>query len=102
MPAGSAQKIRIRAIAPRVAIEVAKGLEKNGITAVDAPVSGGPTGAEKGTLAVMVSGPRRLDNELRPLFEAIGKVFWVGEAPGMGQTMKLANNLLSATALAIT
>lgn len=87
---------------PRVAIEVAQGLEQKGITAVDAPVSGGPSGAEKGTLAVMVSGPKRLDNALRPLFEVIGKVFWVGEAPGMGQTMKLANNMLSATAIAIT
>src|SRR3984885_4280066 len=38
---------------PRVAGEVAKGLEEKGIVAIDAPVSGGPAGAEKGTLAVM-------------------------------------------------
>lgn len=87
---------------PRTAAEVAAALAAKGITAVDAPVSGGPSGAEKGTLAVMVAGPKRLDNQLRPLLEIIGKVFWVGETAGMGQTMKLANNLLSATAVAIT
>jgi 3-hydroxyisobutyrate dehydrogenase-like beta-hydroxyacid dehydrogenase len=87
---------------PKVAAEVAHALGERGIVAVDAPVSGGPSGAEKGTLAVMVSGPRRLAAELEPILAAIGKVFWVGEQPGMGQTMKLANNLLSATAIAIT
>ena len=87
---------------PRVASEVAKGLEEKGIVAVDAPVSGGPSGAEKGTLAVMVSGPKSLTNELTPILGVIGKVFWVGEQPGLGQTMKLCNNLLSATAITIT
>ncbi len=87
---------------PRVASEVAKGLEEKGIVAVDAPVSGGPSGAEKGTLAVMVSGPKSLTNELAPILGVIGKVFWVGEQPGLGQTMKLCNNLLSATAITIT
>lgn len=87
---------------PRAAIEVAKGLEAKGIVAVDAPVSGGPAGAEKGTLAVMVSGPKRLSEQLTPIIGVIGKVFWVGEQPGLGQTMKLCNNLLSATAITIT
>jgi 3-hydroxyisobutyrate dehydrogenase-like beta-hydroxyacid dehydrogenase len=87
---------------PRVASEVAKSLEEKGIIAVDAPVSGGPSGAEKGTLAVMVSGPKRLTSELTPILSVIGKVFWVGEQPGLGQTMKLCNNLLSATAITIT
>jgi 3-hydroxyisobutyrate dehydrogenase-like beta-hydroxyacid dehydrogenase len=87
---------------PRVASEVALGLEEKGIVAVDAPVSGGPAGAEKGTLAVMVSGPKRLSDELTPILSVIGKVFWVGEQPGLGQTMKLCNNLLSATAITIT
>ena len=87
---------------PRVAAEVAQALQEKGIVAVDAPVSGGPAGAEKGTLAVMVSGPRTLSEELMPLLAVIGKVFWVGETPGLGQTMKLCNNLLSATAVSIT
>ena len=87
---------------PSVAGEVAKALEEKGIIAVDAPVSGGPAGADKGTLAVMVSGPKRLESELTPILSVIGKVFWVGERAGLGQTMKLCNNLLSATAITIT
>jgi 3-hydroxyisobutyrate dehydrogenase-like beta-hydroxyacid dehydrogenase len=87
---------------PRVAKEVAEGLARKGITAVDAPVSGGPTGAEKGTLAMMIACPRPLADELRPVIEVLGKFFYIGEAPGLGQTMKVINNLLSATAITIT
>ncbi|MEJ0071495.1 MAG: NAD(P)-dependent oxidoreductase [Pseudomonadota bacterium] len=85
---------------PRVAAEVAKALAEKGISAIDAPVSGGVGGASKGTLAVMVSGPHNLCGELRPLFETIGKYFYIGDKPGMGQLMKLANNMLSAATLA--
>lgn len=87
---------------PRVAVEVARALAEKDIVAVDAPVSGGPAGAEKGTVAVMVSGPQRLAAALRPILAVVGKVFWVGERPGLGQTMKLCNNLLSAAAVTIT
>ena len=87
---------------PRVAKEVAEGLAKKGITAVDAPVSGGPSGAEKGTLAMMIACPRALADELRPVIEVLGKFFYIGEEPGLGQTMKVINNLLSATAITIT
>jgi 3-hydroxyisobutyrate dehydrogenase-like beta-hydroxyacid dehydrogenase len=87
---------------PRVATEVATALAGKGITAVDAPVSGGPGGAEKGTLAVMVSCPQPLAERLRPVFDVIGRFFWVGDRPGMGQTMKLVNNILSASALCMT
>jgi len=87
---------------PRAAQQIAKALEAQGITAVDAPVSGGVGGAQKGTLAVMVSCPRSRFEAIRPLLEIVGKVFYLGDQPGLGQTMKLANNLLSATALAIT
>jgi len=65
-------------------------------------VSGGPGGAEKGTLAVMVSGPAADIELLRPALSVFGKIFVIGERPGMAQTMKLANNLLSATAMAAT
>ena len=84
---------------PRVAKEVAEGLAKKGITAVDSPVSGGPTGAEKGTLAMMIACPRPLADELRPAIEVLGKFFYIGDQPGAGQTMKVINNLLSATAI---
>jgi 3-hydroxyisobutyrate dehydrogenase-like beta-hydroxyacid dehydrogenase len=87
---------------PRVAKAVAAALAERGITAIDAPVSGGVAGAVKGTLAVMTSGPKPQCDRLRPILEAIGKVFYIGPEPGMGQMMKLINNLLSATATAAT
>jgi 3-hydroxyisobutyrate dehydrogenase-like beta-hydroxyacid dehydrogenase len=65
-------------------------------------VSGGITGAEKGTLAVMVSCAEDVLATIKPILEVIGKIFFVGTQPGQGQTMKLLNNLLSATAMAIT
>jgi 3-hydroxyisobutyrate dehydrogenase-like beta-hydroxyacid dehydrogenase len=81
---------------------VAEGLAAKGIVTVDAPVSGGITGAERGTLAVMVSCPEETFQAVKPVLECIGKVFYVGRQPGQGQTMKLLNNLLSATAMAIS
>lgn len=85
-----------------VAKAVAEGLAPKGITAVDAPVSGGIAGAEKGTLAVMVSCPENILPTVKPILEVLGKIFVVGTQPGQGQTMKLLNNLLSASAMAIT
>jgi 3-hydroxyisobutyrate dehydrogenase-like beta-hydroxyacid dehydrogenase len=85
-----------------VAREIAEALGKKGMSAVDSPVSGGVAGAAKATLAVMVACARPLYTELEPMLKHIGRVFHVGERPGMGQTMKLCNNLLSATAVAAT
>jgi 3-hydroxyisobutyrate dehydrogenase-like beta-hydroxyacid dehydrogenase len=81
---------------------IAEGLASKGIVAVDAPVSGGLAGAERGTLAVMVSCPEDVLPKVKPLLEVMGKVFFCGTQPGLGQTMKLLNNLLSASALAIS
>jgi len=69
---------------------VAEGLAAKGIQAVDAPVSGGIAGAEKGTVAVMVAAPMRRSKSLKPVLDNIGKAFHVGRQPGQGQTMKLA------------
>src|SRR5688500_18750045 len=84
----------------RVAIEIAATLAKNNIVQIDAPVSGGVAGAEKGTLAVMVSGPSAEVALVKDALAVFGKVFLIGEKPGMGQTMKLANNVLSACNMA--
>src|SRR5262249_9200880 len=86
----------------RMAREIAAAFAAKGITAVDAPVSGGVAGAIGGTLALMVAGPRGRLADPEPILKPLRQLFFVGEAPGMGQTMKLANNLLSATALAAT
>jgi 3-hydroxyisobutyrate dehydrogenase-like beta-hydroxyacid dehydrogenase len=86
----------------RMAQRIAEALAPKSIVQIDCPVSGGPGGAEKGTLAVMVSGPAADVELLKPALAVFGKVFVIGEKPGMAQTMKLANNLLSATAMVAT
>lgn len=86
----------------RMAMRIAASLAAKNIVQVDSPVSGGPGGAARGTLAVMVSGPKTDVELLRPALAVLGNIFVIGDRPGMGQTMKLANNMLSATALAAT
>jgi len=85
---------------PRVAQDVGAMLNKKGLEMLDSPVSGGVGGAEKGTLAVMVSGPEAQWNRWKPVLQAIGhNAYFVGEGQGQGQMMKLINNMLSATAM---
>jgi len=86
----------------RVAVKIAAALAKKNIVQIDCPVSGGVGGATKGTLAVMVSGPKAEVDKVKDALAIFGKVFVIGEKPGMAQTMKLANNFLSATAMAAT
>ena len=86
---------------PRAAQDIGKILNAAGVEMLDSPVSGGVGGAEKGTLAVMVSGPEAQWTRWRPVLEVIGKsAFFIGEGQGQGQMMKLINNMLSATAMA--
>jgi 3-hydroxyisobutyrate dehydrogenase-like beta-hydroxyacid dehydrogenase len=87
---------------PSVAAIVAKGLAERKIVAVDSPVSGGVSGAEKGTLAVMVSCPRSTFDTVEPILKNFGRPFFVGEKPGLAQIAKLANNLLAAAALVVS
>lgn len=85
-----------------VACEVATRLAEKDIVWADAPVSGGVKGAVAGTLAVMLSCPQTIRDEIAGLLEIFGKVFFVGEEPGMGQIAKLGNNMLSTAALTLT
>jgi 3-hydroxyisobutyrate dehydrogenase-like beta-hydroxyacid dehydrogenase len=87
---------------PKVGAQIAAEMKGRGITFVDCPVSGGVGGAKAGTLAVMVSCPRETFDRLEPMLKNIGKVFFIGEAPGSAQMMKLCNNLMSAAAMAIS
>jgi 3-hydroxyisobutyrate dehydrogenase-like beta-hydroxyacid dehydrogenase len=94
--------VDLSTIGQAVAVEVAEALGERGIVTLDAPVSGGVRGAVAGTLALMVAGSATGLERVRPLLEVFGRVFHVGERPGLGQLMKLANNLLSATAIVAT
>jgi 3-hydroxyisobutyrate dehydrogenase-like beta-hydroxyacid dehydrogenase len=89
-------------IGPRTAGIVARGLAEKSIVYVDAPVSGGVKGATQGTLAVMIACPKPVFDELEPILKTFGKVFHLGETAGQAQTMKLANNLLAAAAIAVS
>src|SRR5207302_3814334 len=94
--------VDLSTVGSHMAVRIHDLLAKNNIVQIDSPVSGGVGGAEKGTLAVMVSGPKAHADAVKPALEVIGKVFFIGETPGSGQTMKLANNFLSATAVLAT
>lgn len=86
-----------------VAAEVAAALAARGIATVDAPVTGGVAGAVARTLTAIVAGEADAVARVRPLLEAFAsRVVVVGARPGEAQLAKLLNNLLSATAVAIT
>ena len=87
---------------PAVARSLAEGLAAHGVASLEAPVSGGIKGAREGTLALMAAGPPAAFERAREYLKIFGKPFYMGEAPGAGQTMKLVNNLLGACAIAIT
>ena len=81
---------------------IAAALAAKGMRMLDAPVSGGVVGAERGTLSIMVGGDSELFEECRPLLEAMGrKIFHMG-AVGSGHTMKAVNNFLSAASMIAT
>jgi 3-hydroxyisobutyrate dehydrogenase-like beta-hydroxyacid dehydrogenase len=85
---------------PALARQLAGSLEPAGIEVLDAPVSGGPVGAEAGTLAIMAGGSAAAFERCLPLFEAMGsRVERVGEH-GAGQAVKLCNNMIVACAMA--
>jgi 3-hydroxyisobutyrate dehydrogenase-like beta-hydroxyacid dehydrogenase len=94
--------VDLSTVGSHMAVRIRELLATRDIVQLDSPVSGGVGGAEKGTLAVMVSGPKAEFASIRPALEVIGKVFFIGEKPGSAQTMKLANNFLSATAMVAT
>jgi 3-hydroxyisobutyrate dehydrogenase-like beta-hydroxyacid dehydrogenase len=94
--------VDLSTVGSHMAVRIHGLLAAKNIVQIDSPVSGGVGGAEKGTLAVMVSGPRADFEVAKPALDVIGKVFFIGEKPGSAQTMKLANNFLSATAMVAT
>ena len=77
-------------------------LAASGIEDIDAPVSGGTSGADKATIAIMLACARSSFERLEPLLRLMGKPFYVGPKPGQAQAVKVLNTFLSATALAAT
>ena len=107
-PAGLIEGGRVRTVidmgttGPVMAREVSAALLAKGIVYADSPVTGGVTGATRGTLAVIVSCPDQVYEDVANVVGTFGRIYRVGTAAGQAQIAKLANNLLSAAALAVT
>ena len=86
--------IDMSTISPAVTKEIAGKLREKGVEMLDAPVSGGDTGAINGTLAIMVGGSETTFKRCLPVFEAMGKTITYVGGNGMGQTTKLCNQIL--------
>lgn len=81
-------------IKPETARHIAAELEKAGVAALDAPVSGGDVGARNGTLTIMVGGPQAAFDKAAPLFEAMGKAWVLVGDSGAGQIAKVCNQII--------
>ena len=72
-------------------------LNKNNIKYIDAPVSGGPKGMAEGTLTTIVSGPKKLYEDILPIIELYSdKIFYISDEVGSSSMIKIANNTLLA------
>jgi len=85
--------IDMSTIAPKMAIHVAEVLTKKEVQCLDAPVSGGETGAKNAALSIMVGGPLQLFEKVKPIFEVMGKTITHCGNSGAGQTVKACNQI---------
>ncbi|MBV5294777.1 MAG: 2-hydroxy-3-oxopropionate reductase [Curvibacter lanceolatus] len=88
--------IDMSSIAPLPTQDFARRIDKLGCQYLDAPVSGGEVGAQKGTLSIMVGGPEAAFARARPLFELLGQNITLVGPNGAGQTTKVANQIVVA------
>jgi len=86
--------IDMSTISPAVTRRIAAELAKKDIRMLDAPVSGGAIGARNRTLSIMVGGDAETFQECLPIFQAMGKTITHVGGHGMGQTVKLCNQIL--------
>lgn len=84
---------------PALAVRIAEAAAAKGCSTLDAPVSGGDTGAQKGSLSIMVGGDRKAFDRVLPLFEAMGtNIVYQGES-GSGQHTKMCNQIAIAAGM---
>lgn len=81
---------------PTLAKRIAEAAAKIGVTALDAPVSGGDVGAKNGTLTVMLGGAAEVMPRLQPIFDVISSAVHYFGAAGSGQHAKMANQIMVA------
>ena len=85
--------IDMSTVSPHAERAIAARLSNTGVEYLDAPVSGGESGAIQGTLAIMVGGSEPAFEKARPLLEVLGKRITYMGASGAGQMTKLANQI---------
>lgn len=86
--------IDMSTIAPSTAKKLYELMQKKGVEALDAPVSGGQVGAESGSVSIMVGGSEQAFQRALPLFKVMGKsIVHIGEA-GAGQMTKACNQMI--------
>lgn len=85
---------------PKLALRIFEEARKKKIHALDAPVTGGDTGAKNATLTILVGGEEEDFKNLKPLFEILGKTIVYEGSAGAGQKTKAANQIAIAGALA--
>lgn len=95
LPAGSVY-IDSSTVSPNLAREISGACAQRGIAFLDAPVTGGTWGAEKGELVFMVGGEAEVVKAAEPVFSVMGKRWFHLGPNGAGQTIKLAMNLILA------
>lgn len=96
IPAGAAI-VDMTSASPQAIQTVADFYLPRGIGVLDAPVSGGVTGATAGTMSMLCAGDEALFRQVEPLLECIsGKRCYIGSQPGQGKIVKSLNNLLNA------
>jgi 2-hydroxy-3-oxopropionate reductase len=88
--------VDMSSISPIATKEFAKRINELGCDYLDAPVSGGDIGAKNGSLTIMVGGPERAFEKVRPIFELMGQNITLVGGNGDGQTTKVANQIIVA------
>jgi len=83
-------------VTPGLARRIAAACAERGADFLDAPVTGGTWGAEKGELVFMIGGKKEVLDRVEPVLQAVGKRFFLLGPNGAGQTVKLAMNMILA------
>src|SRR5690349_12862024 len=86
--------VDMSSISPIATKGFAQKINALGCDYLDAPVSGGDVGAKQATLTIMVGGPQRAFDKVKPLFDKMGKNITLVGANGDGQTTKVANQII--------
>lgn len=84
---------------PSLAVEIASVAKENEVAAIDAPVSGGDTGARNAALSIMVGGEPDAFGDVAPLLQLLGKTIVHQGGPGSGQHTKMVNQTLIASGM---